>query len=259
MRRLLSSRARAGHPGVIGIVAGAPEGALPPPGRASSALGGRHRQGLRPLGPGLRSRRRGDRRAPGRASCSQGGGHPMAAGLTLAAERLDALRALPRPHGSRATSGRACRRCRTWRSTARSRSRRCSPGLARAPRRLGAVRPRQPRAALHAAGRRAASRCAGSATAISTACLQDAAGGRVRAVAFRAADRPLGAALLGGRGRAAAPRRHAQARLLAGRAAVTFRIEDAAPALSGHAAGRAACFSPAAAAKGWPASPSSRG
>ena len=49
--------------------------------------------------------------------------------------------------------------------------------------------------------------------------LQDAAGGRVRAVAFRAADRPLGEALLAAGGRAPAPRRHAQARQLAGRAA----------------------------------------
>ena len=59
--------------------------------------------------------------------------------------------------------------------------------------------------------------------------LQDAAGGRVRAVAFRAADRPLGAALLGAGG---APLHLAGALQLEqwqGEARVTFRIEDAAP------------------------------
>jgi single-stranded-DNA-specific exonuclease len=58
--------------------------------------------------------------------------------------------------------------------------------------------------------------------------LQDAAGGRVRAVAFRAADRPLGAALLGACG---APLHLAGALQLEqwqGEARVSFRIEDAA-------------------------------
>ena len=58
--------------------------------------------------------------------------------------------------------------------------------------------------------------------------LQDAAGGRVRAVAFRAADRPLGAALLEAGG---APLHLAGTLKLdswQGEARVTFRIEDAA-------------------------------
>jgi single-stranded-DNA-specific exonuclease len=58
--------------------------------------------------------------------------------------------------------------------------------------------------------------------------LQDATGGRVRAVAFRAADRPLGAALLAAGG---APLHLAGTLKLdhwQGAARVTFRIEDAA-------------------------------
>ena len=102
-----------------------------------------------------------------------------------------------------------------------------SPGLAARLGRLGAVRLRQSGAALHAAGCRSFQvRRIGEGHL--DCVLQDAAGGRVRAVAFRAADRPLGEALLAAGG---APLHLAGTLKLdhwQGQPRVTFRIEDAA-------------------------------
>jgi single-stranded-DNA-specific exonuclease len=156
----------------------------------------------------------------------EGGGHPMAAGLTVRADRLEALAdflgerlaqafgpGLP-PPPDLALDG-------ALQVTA------LSPGLAG---RLGALGPYgrgnpEPRFMLPEA-RSFQVRRIGEGHL--DCWLQDAAGGRVRAVAFRAAERPLGEALLAAGG---APLHLAGTLKLEswqGRPRVSFRIEDAA-------------------------------
>jgi single-stranded-DNA-specific exonuclease len=157
----------------------------------------------------------------------QGGGHPMAAGLTVAADKLPALEAflaeriegvpgLGRPappdlalDGALQVAG-------------------LSFGLAE---RLGQIAPfgrgnPEPRFMLRHA-RSAQVRQVGDAHV--DCCLYDpAGGGRVRAIAFRASDQPLGRALLQAAG---APLHLAGSIKLdwwEGQPRVTFRIEDAA-------------------------------
>jgi single-stranded-DNA-specific exonuclease len=159
---------------------------------------------------------------------SQGGGHPMAAGLTVAADRLDALAAFltervehqlgmgaPAPpdltlDGALQVGG-------------------CSVGLAR---RLASLAPYgrgnpEPRFAI-AEARPWRVRQIGDNHV--DCWLQDAAGARLRAVAFRALDRPLGQALLASSGTPM----HFAGRLKLdrwnGEQRVTFQIEDAAAA-----------------------------
>jgi single-stranded-DNA-specific exonuclease len=156
----------------------------------------------------------------------QGGGHAMAAGLTVRADRLGELERFlgerlaracgpgPLPPPELALDG-------ALQVTA------LSPDLAT---RLGALAPfgrgnPEPRFMLPAARSFQLRRIGESHL---DCVLQDAAGGRVRAVAFRAADRPLGAALLGAGG---APLHLAGALQLEhwqGAPRVSFRIEDAA-------------------------------
>ena len=93
------------HPGVIGIVAARLKERYKRP-ACVVALDGRRRQGLGPLGAGRRARPGGHRRAPGRAAASTAAGHAMAAGFTVAAERLEELARIPR----RAARRRARRR-----------------------------------------------------------------------------------------------------------------------------------------------------
>jgi single-stranded-DNA-specific exonuclease len=156
----------------------------------------------------------------------EGGGHPMAAGLTVRADRLDALAdflsarlahacgpGLP-PPPDLALDG-------ALQVTA------LSTGLAE---RLGALAPYgrgnpEPRFMLPEARSFQVRRIGDGHL---DCWLQDAAGGRVRAVAFRAAEDPLGAALLAGGG---APLHLAGTLKLdrwQGAPRVSFRIEDAA-------------------------------
>jgi single-stranded-DNA-specific exonuclease len=157
---------------------------------------------------------------------SQGGGHPMAAGLTVAAGRVEALAAFltervghqlgvspPAPpdltlDGALQVGG-------------------CSVGLAR---RLAMLAPYgrgnpEPRFAITDARPWRVRQIGDNHL---DCWLQDAAGGRVRAVAFRVLDRPLGRALLAAAG---APM-HLAGRIKLdrwnGELRVTFQIEDAA-------------------------------
>ena len=102
------------HPGVIGIVAARLKERYQRP-ACVVARRGRHRQGVGPLGAGSRSRPGGDR---GRQAglLVNGGGHAMAAGFTVAADRLEALRD-SWPSGS-ATASSASGWSRCCRSTA---------------------------------------------------------------------------------------------------------------------------------------------
>jgi single-stranded-DNA-specific exonuclease len=157
----------------------------------------------------------------------EGGGHPMAAGLSVEADRLPALEAflaeriqgvpgLGRPappdlalDGALQVAG-------------------LSFDLAE---RLAALAPfgrgnPEPRFMLRHARSRAVRQLAGAHIDCT---LYDPAGGRVRAIAFRAADQPLGRALLQAAG---APLHLAGSIKLdwwEGQPRVTFRIEDAAP------------------------------
>jgi single-stranded-DNA-specific exonuclease len=156
----------------------------------------------------------------------QGGGHPMAAGLTVRAEMLEALgrfltdrleRELgtgPLPPPDLALDG-------ALQVTA------LSPGLAE---RLGSLGPfgrgnPEPRFMLPDARSFQVRRIGESHL---DCLLQDAAGGRVRAVAFGAAERPLGAALLGAGGAPLHLAGTLQLERWQGQARVSFRIEDAA-------------------------------
>jgi len=156
----------------------------------------------------------------------QGGGHPMAAGLTLETGRLPALEAflaeriagvpgLGRPappdlalDGALQVAG-------------------MSFDLAE---RLASIAPfgrgnPEPRFMLRQARARAVREVGGAHV---DCCLYDPAGGRVRAIAFRAADRPLGRALLQAAG---APLHLAGAIKLdwwEGQPRLSFHIEDAA-------------------------------
>jgi single-stranded-DNA-specific exonuclease len=156
----------------------------------------------------------------------EGGGHPMAAGLTVRADRLDALADFLSARLAQA----------------------CGPGLPPPPdlaldgalqvtalstglaERLGALAPYgrgnpEPRFMLPEARSFQVRRIGDGHL---DCWLQDAAGGRVRAVAFRAAEDPLGAALLAGGG---APLHLAGTLKLdrwQGAPRVSFRIEDAA-------------------------------
>jgi single-stranded-DNA-specific exonuclease len=156
----------------------------------------------------------------------QGGGHPMAAGLTVRADMLDALgrflterleRELgrgPPPPPDLALDG-------ALQVTA------LSPALAE---RLGSLGPfgrgnPEPRFMLPDARSFQVRRIGESHL---DCILQDAAGGRVRAVAFGAAERPLGAALLGAGGAPLHLAGTLQYERWQGQARVSFRIEDAA-------------------------------
>ena len=124
----------------------------------------------------------------------QGGGHPMAAGLTVEAAKLPALEAFlaERVVG---VPGLGRPAPRIWRSTARSRSR----GSFELAERLAKIAPfgrgnPEPRFMLHSA-RAGMVRQVGGAH-VDCRLYDPAGGGRVRAVAFRASDQPLGRALL---------------------------------------------------------------
>jgi single-stranded-DNA-specific exonuclease len=157
---------------------------------------------------------------------SQGGGHPMAAGLTVAAERVEALAAfLTERVGRQLGAGPPAPPDLTLDGALQVGG--CSVGLAR---RLAMLAPYgrgnpEPRFAL-ADARPWRVRQVGDNHL--DCWLQDAAGGRVRAVAFRALDRPLGQALLAAAGRPM----HLAGRIKLdqwnGEQRVTFQIEDAA-------------------------------
>ena len=125
-----------------------------------------------------------------------GGGHAMAAGLTIAADRLDALRAISSRSGSPPTS-RARSATRALLLDARARAGRRH---ARAGRRDGGRRPLWHGLA-RAARRRGAgadrSRPISSATAMSARSSAGDDGRSLKAVAFRQAETALGQALLG--------------------------------------------------------------
>ena len=144
-----------------------------------------------------------------------GGGHAMAAGFTVAADRLDALRDFLAERLGDGLERRA-RWCPSWRSTARCRRRAPSAGLIDHHRRAGAVRRRQPRAALclSRASRRPCR--AGRQRRICAAPLPMplGPGAALKAIAFRVADTPLGAFLAATRGRGDPCRRPSAARHL---------------------------------------------
>jgi single-stranded-DNA-specific exonuclease len=155
-----------------------------------------------------------------------GGGHPMAAGLTLQADRLDEVtRFLTARLACDLGPGLPPLPDLTLDGALQVKA--LSPALAL---RLGHLGPfgrgnPEPRFMLPDARSHQVRRIGESHL---DCILQDAAGGRVRAVAFRAADRPLGAALLAAGG---APLHLAGTLKLdhwQGAARVTFRIEDAA-------------------------------
>jgi single-stranded-DNA-specific exonuclease len=156
----------------------------------------------------------------------QGGGHPMAAGLTLRAERVEEVARFLAARLAR-DLGPGLPPMPDLTLDGALQVKALSPGLAL---RLGRLGPfgrgnPEPRFMLPDARSLQLRRIGeGHLDCI----LQDAAGGRVRAVAFRAADRPLGAALLAAGG---APLHLAGTLKLdhwQGEARVTFRIEDAA-------------------------------
>jgi single-stranded-DNA-specific exonuclease len=156
----------------------------------------------------------------------QGGGHPMAAGLTVRAEMLEALgrfltERLERELGSGPLPPPDLALDGALQVTA------LSPGLAE---RLGSLGPfgrgnPEPRFMLPDARSFQVRRIGESHL---DCWLQDAAGGRVRAVAFGAAERPLGAALLGAGGAPLHLAGTLQLERWQGEARVSFRIEDAA-------------------------------
>ena len=171
----------------------------------------------------------------------------MAAGLTVAADGLDGARRASSPSASRASLGPGLPPPPDLALDGALQVAALSPGLAE---RLGALGP------VRRAATPSRASCCPTARSFQVrrigeghldCLLQDAAGGRVRAVAFRAADRPLGAALLGAGG---APLHLAGTLKLdswQGEARVSFRIEDAARLRLS-----APCFAGrAAAAKGW--------
>ena len=156
----------------------------------------------------------------------QGGGHPMAAGLTLRAERLEEVARFLTARLER-DLGPGLPPLPDLTLDGALQVKALSPGLAL---RLGRLGPfgrgnPEPRFMLPDARSFQLRRIGeGHLDCI----LQDAAGGRVRAVAFRAADRPLGAALLAAAG---APLHLAGTLKLdhwQGQPRTTFRIEDAA-------------------------------
>ncbi len=159
---------------------------------------------------------------------SQGGGHPMAAGLTVACDRLEALAAfLTEQALQQLGAGAPAPPDLTLDGALQVGG--CSVGLAR---RLASLAPYgrgnpEPRFAI-ADARPWRVRQIGDNHV--DCWLQDAAGARVRAVAFRVLDRPLGQALLAASG---APM-HFAGRLKLdrwqGELRVTFQIEDAAAA-----------------------------
>jgi single-stranded-DNA-specific exonuclease len=156
----------------------------------------------------------------------QGGGHPMAAGLTLRAERLEEFGRFLTDRLAR-DLGPGLPPLPDLTLDGALQVKALSPGLAL---RLGRLGPfgrgnPEPRFMLPDA-RSFQVRRIGEGHL--DCMLQDAAGGRVRAVAFRAADRPLGEALLAAGG---APLHLAGTLKLdhwQGQPRVTFRIEDAA-------------------------------
>jgi single-stranded-DNA-specific exonuclease len=156
----------------------------------------------------------------------EGGGHPMAAGLTVRADRLDELAEFLGGHLARAF-GPGLPPPPDLALDGALQVTALSPALAE---RLGSLGPYgrgnpEPRFMLPEA-RSFQIRRIGEGHL--DCWLQDAAGGRVRAVAFRAAGRPLGEALLAAGG---APLHLAGTLKLdswQGRPRVTFRIEDAA-------------------------------
>jgi single-stranded-DNA-specific exonuclease len=157
---------------------------------------------------------------------SQGGGHPMAAGLTVAAGRVEALAAfLTERVGGQLGIGAPAPPDLTLDGALQVGG--CSVGLAR---RLAMLAPYgrgnpEPRFAI-ADARPWRVRQIGDNHV--DCWLQDAAGGRVRAVAFRALDRPLGRALLAASGRPMHFAGRIKLDRWQGELRVTFQIEDAA-------------------------------
>jgi single-stranded-DNA-specific exonuclease len=156
----------------------------------------------------------------------QGGGHPMAAGLTLEAARVDELARFLTARLAR-DLGPGLPALPDLRLDGALQVKALSPGLAA---RLGALGPfgrgnPEPRFMLPDARSFQVRRIGdGHLDCI----LQDAAGGRVRAVAFRADGRPLGAALLEAGGTPLHLAGTLKLDCWQGEARVTFRIEDAA-------------------------------
>ena len=219
-RGLVAGRARPGRR--------APDRALPPADGGDRPRGW-HRQGFGALGRRLRSRQRGDRGAPGRAAgagrrpsdggrADRRGGQAARRSKPFLAERLAGVPGLGRPappdlalDGALQLAGLSFE---------------LAERLARSPRSGAATRSRASCCAT-----RAPRRCARWAMPTSTARLYDpAGGGRVRAVAFRALDQPLGRALLQGDGAPLHLAGSIQLDWWQGQPRVTFRIEDAATA-----------------------------
>jgi single-stranded-DNA-specific exonuclease len=159
---------------------------------------------------------------------SQGGGHPMAAGLTVAADRIDALAAFLTERVTREL-GAVAPAPPDLELDGALQVGGCSVGMAQ---RMAALAPYgrgnpEPRFAITEARPWRARQIGDNHV---DCWLQDAAGGRVRGVAFRALDQPLGKALLESSG---IPM-HVAGRLKLdswqGELRVTFQIEDAAAA-----------------------------
>ncbi len=170
---------------------GAAQGALQPA-RHRGRADRRRRQGLGALGAGLRHGRGRDRRAPGR----------VAAQWRRPCDGRRLHRRARAAAGARGLPARPCsrgdRRRRAGAAPVARRRARCrcgDPGAGRADRPARPVRQRQRRAALRAAGgARGARRSVGENHV--RCVLSGALGGRLKAIAFRAAGTELGRALL---------------------------------------------------------------
>jgi single-stranded-DNA-specific exonuclease len=157
---------------------------------------------------------------------SQGGGHPMAAGLTVAADRIEVLAAfLTERVGGTLGGGPPPPPDLTLDGALQVGG--CSVGLAR---RLAMLAPYgrgnpEPRFAI-ADARPWQVRQIGDSHL--DCWLQDAAGARLRAVAFRALDRPLGQALLVAAGRPMQFAGRIKLERWNGELRITFQIDDVA-------------------------------
>ena len=219
------------HPGVIGIVAARLKERYERPAcvvAVADGIGkgsGRSVPGVA-LGPAVIAARQA-------GLLVNGGGHAMAAGFTVAADRLDALREfLAERLGDGIDRERLVPELLSIDGalSAARRNRRTD----RPYRRAGAVRRRQSRAALRLSRRsgwRMSSRSAPAICAARWPMPRSArAAARLNAIAFRVADTPLGQFLAASRGRAIHVAGHLRRDTYRGGDAVQLVIDDAAPA-----------------------------
>ena len=184
------------HPGVVGLIAARLKERLPAPGGRHRVSAERHRFRLRPIDCRSRSRP-GGAAQPRRGILIKGGGHAMAAGLTVEAGRLGDLRAFLADRLDRRS---ATRRIPTGSKIDAALARGRNRGSDRDDGAGRAVRRRASRAVFALPSHQVAYAEAGDNGHVRVT-LKAMDGATIKAVAFRAADGPLGEALLAARGR----------------------------------------------------------